>query len=399
MRTFTALPPLSLYIHLPWCEKKCPYCDFNSHTRHHTQYQATADKHLPEKDYVEALLADLAQDLPQVWGRKIDTVFIGGGTPSLFSAQAIDDLLAGVRALTNLHPGIEVTMEANPGSAEREKFTDFRAAGINRLSIGVQSFNDEHLQALGRVHDAAQAVYAAEAAHAAGFASFNIDLMFGLPKQSAQQALADIEQAIALSPQHISYYQLTLEPNTLFYQRPPTLPNEDASWAIQQSAQQSLERTGFGQYEISAYAQPNYRCKHNLNYWQFGDYLGIGAGAHGKISNPASGAITRTIKRRQPDDYMQQAHTAARLLNERTLSLDETCIEFMMNAMRLKQGVPAHLFLSHTGLPLARFQHVLETAQKQGLLHWDHQLLCPSDKGFLFLNDLLSILMDEPAPT
>ena len=343
------------------------------------------------------LLADLAQDLPQVWGRKIETVFIGGGTPSLFSAEAIHSLLAGVRALTNPRPGIEITMEANPGSAERVKFAEFRAAGVNRLSIGVQSFNDTHLKALGRVHDSAQAVSAVEAAQHAGFEAINLDLMFGLPNQSIGNARADIEQAVALQPQHISYYQLTLEPNTLFYQRPPPLPDHDSSWAIQQNAQAALARAAYEQYEISAYAQGEYRCAHNLNYWQFGDYLGIGAGAHGKVTDPSSSAISRYSKCRRPADYMQRAAAKSRIVSARTVSLDDSCIEFMMNAMRLKQGVAAHLFLAHTGLPLSHFQRVLEMAQEAGLLHWDYKNLRPTDKGFLFLNDLLSIFITESA--
>ncbi len=382
MRSFTALPPLSLYIHLPWCEKKCPYCDFNSHAVH---------DELPEKDYIDALLADLAQELPQVWGRKIDSVFIGGGTPSLFSVQAIRTLLAGVRALGNPRPGIEITMEANPGSAERDKFAGFREAGVNRLSIGVQSFNDPQLRALGRVHNSAQAIGAVEAARHAGFESLNLDLMFGLPNQSIGDARADIEQAIALQPQHVSHYQLTLEPNTRFYRHPPELPDHDTSWVIQQKTQAALSAAGYQQYEVSAFARRGFRCSHNLNYWQFGDYLGIGAGAHGKVTDPASGAIGRYSKCRHPADYLRLAGTGSRIVNRRTVALKETAIEFMMNAMRLKKGVAAHLFLAHTGLPLNHFQGALELAQKAGLLHWDYQNLRPTEKGFLFLDDLLSI--------
>ena len=389
MRTFTELPPLSLYIHLPWCERKCPYCDFNSHTVPDT---------IPDMLYVDALLADLAQDLPQVWGRRIESVFIGGGTPSLFSVEAIDRLLSGLRALTNLQPGTEITLEANPGSAETDKFTAFRQAGINRLSIGVQSFNDLHLQALGRVHNSAQAVSAIEAAHAAGFDSFNIDLMFALPDQSAGQAGEDIAQAIALEPAHISYYQLTLEPNTLFYRQPPALPDDDLAWQMQQHAQALLDAAGFEQYEISAYAKAGFRCTHNLNYWQFGDYLGIGAGAHGKVTHPGSGSITRNIKQRQPAEYLRCADSAARIISEREVPLEDTGFEFMLNAMRLKNGVPAHLFLTHTGLPLARFQSAVDEAREAGLLYCDHQHLRPTEHGFLFLNDLLSIFMDRPAP-
>ena len=386
MRSFSELPPLSLYIHLPWCEKKCPYCDFNSHV---------ARDGIPEAAYVDALLADLALDLPQVWGRRIESVFIGGGTPSLFSVDAMANLFSGIRALTNLQPGVEATMEANPGSVERDKFIGFRGVGVNRLSIGVQSFNDDHLQRLGRLHSGQQACRAIETAQAVGFESINVDIMFALPLQSPEQAACDIHQVLSFAPQHISYYQLTLEPNTLFYRQPPTLPDDDTVYEIQQSSQAMLADAGYGQYEVSAYAQQGFRCRHNLNYWQFGDYLGIGAGAHGKVTQPATGEIIRTVKQRQPSVYIACAASEQRYVNRRSVSQGETGFEFMLNAMRLKEGVPAHLFLTHTGLPLARFAAKIERAQRAGLLYGDHQVIRPTEKGFLFLNDLVSIFASD----
>ena len=296
MPAFTAPVPLALYIHIPWCARKCPYCDFNSHE---------ARGPVPERAYVDALLADLEQDLPRVWGRRLESVFIGGGTPSLFSAEALERLLSGLRARLPLRPDTEITLEANPGTVERGRFAEFREAGINRLSIGVQSFDDEQLRRLGRIHDRRDAFAAAEAAHAAGLDNFNLDLMFGLPGQTVAQGLADIANAIALQPAHVSYYQLTIEPNTLFHQSPPTLPDDEMIDAIQQRAQVELARQGYERYEVSAFARENRRCRHNLNYWEFGDYLGIGAGAHGKLTDPASGQIHRLWKLKHPRDYLK----------------------------------------------------------------------------------------------
>jgi oxygen-independent coproporphyrinogen-3 oxidase len=284
MPEFHILPPLSLYIHVPWCVRKCPYCDFNSHELR---------TELPEHQYIDALLQDLQQDLPRVWGRTVQTVFIGGGTPSLLSAEAIDRLLSGLRTCITLDPAAEVTLEANPGTVEAQRFSEYRSAGINRLSIGIQSFSNDLLQSLGRIHNRREAIRAAELAHGAGLDNFNLDLMFALPGQSQQQAAKDVHDAIALEPAHISYYQLTLEPNTWFHKHPPVLPDDDAAWQIQRQGQELLTEHGYLQYEVSAYARQDQRCRHNLNYWQFGDYLGIGAGAHGKISSTAPMGIAR----------------------------------------------------------------------------------------------------------
>jgi len=302
MFQFTALPPLSLYIHFPWCVRKCPYCDFNSHA-------VRGD--LPEDQYIDALLADLESDLPRVWGRPVRSVFLGGGTPSLFSPEAIERLLAGVRARVTLVPEAEVTLEANPGTVETERFRGYRAAGVNRLSIGIQSFQPEQLQKLGRIHGRDEALAAAQAARAAGFDNFNLDLMFGLPQQTLDEALADLRTALALNPTHLSLYQLTLEPNTLFHAQPPELPDEDVLAAMQEALQAELADAGFTQYEVSAYARAGRRCRHNLNYWQFGDYLGIGAGAHAKITD--ADGITRLWKVKQPRNFLETAGTPAGL--------------------------------------------------------------------------------------
>ena len=389
MFQFTQLPPLSLYIHVPWCERKCPYCDFNSHQ------PSTA---IPERAYIDALLRDLGEDLPRVWGRSVQTVFIGGGTPSLLSAEAIDRLLSGLRALLALRPDAEITLEANPGSAEQARFAEYRSAGINRLSIGVQSFSDDSLQRLGRIHDRRAAIAGAEMAHAAGFDNFNLDLMFALPEQTATQALEDVATAIALEPTHISYYQLTLEPNTRFFARPPSLPDDDQAWHIQQQGQAQLAEAGYGQYEVSAYAREGRRCAHNVNYWQFGDYLGIGAGAHAKLSDGAQQNITRVAKRRGPQDYldaMTDASTLAqRIQSERIVRRDEVGLEFMMNALRLREGFAPSLFTAHTGQPLLLVEPSLRTAEEQGLLHWSLDNIRATEKGHQFLDSLLGIFTE-----
>ncbi|MBX2839143.1 MAG: radical SAM family heme chaperone HemW [Gammaproteobacteria bacterium] len=380
MRHFRELPPLSIYIHLPWCLKKCPYCDFNSHEKKAA---------LPETDYVQALLRDLEQEMPDVWGRTIASVFIGGGTPSLFSANALDQLLSGVRALTGLSPDTEVTLEANPGTFEQEKFSEFRALGINRLSIGIQSFNDESLHALGRVHNSDEASRAVDIAHNAGFDRINLDLMFGLPRQSASKARADVVTAIAMQPEHISYYELTLEPNTLFAKYPPDLPSPDSLEHYQNTGMELLDVAGYQRYEVSAFAQPKRRCTHNLNYWQFGDYLGIGAGAHGKISFANTGTIVRRSKHKHPTRYLALAESTERISTEQTLAEADTALEFMMNALRLKEGFPIPLFEQHTGLSLDRWQNQIESAQQAGLLTQSGLSIHPTDTGFRFLNDLL----------
>jgi oxygen-independent coproporphyrinogen-3 oxidase len=376
--------PLALYIHLPWCARKCPYCDFNSH-------QARGP--VPESAYVAALLADLEQDLPRVGGRRIESVFFGGGTPSLFSTEALERLLAGVRARLPLRPDAEITLETNPGAVERGKFAEFRAIGINRLSIGAQSFNDEHLQRLGRIHDRRAAFAAAEAAHAAGLDNFNLDLMFGLPGQTLEQALADIANAIALHPAHLSYYQLAIEPNTRFHQSPPTLPDDETTDLMQQRAQAKLARQGYERYEVSAYARENRRCRHNLNYWEFGDYLGIGAGAHGKLTEPAASRIHRVWKLKHPRDYLASAGTPAGIGGDEPIREADWPVEFLMNALRLVEGVPVGLFGERTGLPLTVLEPALGRARERGLLEMDPERLQPTELGLRFLNDLLQTFM------
>ena len=389
MPVFTAPIPLALYVHIPWCARKCPYCDFNSHE---------ARGPLPERAYVDALLADLEQDLPRVWGRRIDSLFIGGGTPSLFSAEALDRLLSGLRARLPLRPDLEITLEANPGTVERSKFAEFREIGINRLSIGVQSFDDGHLHALGRIHDRRAAIAAAEAAHAAGLDNFNLDLMFGLPGQTVAQALTDIACALALQPAHLSYYQLTLEPNTRFYRSPPLLPDDETIDVIQDRAQEELARHGYPRYEVSAYARADRRCRHNLNYWEFGDYLGIGAGAHGKLSDPAAGQIQRLWKVKHPRDYLARAGTPAGVGGDAPVREAELPLEFLMNALRLVEGVPAALFGERAGLPLAALEPGWSQARARGLLENDPERLQASELGLRFLNDLLQAFIPETEP-
>ena len=380
MQQFASLPPLSLYVHIPWCVRKCPYCDFNSHQ---------ARQELPENEYVEALLRDLEQDLPRTWGRAVYSIFIGGGTPSLFSPEAIDRLLSGIRARLPLDQNIEITLEANPGTVELERFKGFRQAGINRLSIGIQSFDETKLKALGRIHGCEEALHAAEAARAAGFDNFNLDLMFGLPGQTVEQAVSDIRTAIQLGPTHVSAYQLTIEPNTLFHARPPVLPDDDSTWDMQNRLQTELAAAGYRQYEVSAYAKPGYECRHNLNYWQFGDYLGIGAGAHAKITD--AGSITRLWKIKQPNEYLLAAGTPRNLGGEQKLSREHTVTEFMMNALRLNSGFPSRLFAERTGLPISAVAQSLEAAEQQGLIDWDAETLRPTATGFRFLNNLVAM--------
>lgn len=392
MRTFTELPPLALYIHIPWCVRKCPYCDFNSHEQKDT---------LPEDAYVEGLLNDLAEEMPRIWGRTISSVFIGGGTPSLFSAKALDNLMSGVRALTALQPTVEITMEANPGTFEQEKFSDFRQLGINRLSIGVQSFKDEQLKALGRIHSGGEAERAVGIAKTAGFDNLNIDLMFGLPGQSIAAANDDVQRAIDLQPTHISYYELTLEPNTLFAKHPPKLPADEQSGQMHNDGMQRLADNGFARYEISAFAQPGKQSKHNTNYWLFGDYIGIGAGAHSKVSFANSGDIVRRWKHKNPTRYLKGANAATPdcIGGESTISVEDSAIEFMMNALRLKAGFAIPVFEQHTGVSINRWQAQIDNAIGQGLLEQSGFNLKPTDHGFNFLNDLLELFMpveDKP---
>lgn len=374
--------PLSLYVHIPWCERKCPYCDFNSHTLSHP---------LPEHEYVDALLADLKQDLIEhaslIKERKLQSIFIGGGTPSLLTAQAVARLLDEVRRHISCPPDLEVTLEANPGSADAAKFSDYRRAGVNRLSIGVQSFNDVHLRGLGRIHTGAEALAAISAARQAGFDNINLDLMFGLPNQDIADARADIEQAIACAPQHVSCYQLTIEPNTWFHHQPPALPDDDSVCAMQSMLRARLQDSGYLHYEVSAFAHNNNRCRHNLNYWRFGDYLGIGAGAHGKLSGPAH--ILRTWKVKHPRRYLELAAGPDRTGGLSILDTDTITLEFMLNALRLREPVSETLFTQRTGLPIAAVAAHLARARDDGLLVWRDAAFYASDRGFRFLNELL----------
>ncbi|EEB77775.1 putative oxygen-independent coproporphyrinogen III oxidase [marine gamma proteobacterium HTCC2148] len=371
-----SLPPLSLYIHLPWCERKCPYCDFNSHE----------SSHVPEQAYITALLQDLDADLAMAAGREIQTLFIGGGTPSLFSAEAISRLLAGIGDRLELAPDAEATMEANPGSAEADKFLGFRQAGINRLSLGVQSFQDDKLGALGRVHDSKQARAAIEYASAAGFDSFNIDLMHGLPGQTEADAIYDLETAISFHPPHLSWYQLTIEPNTVFNKRPPTLPVEDALADIQDRGELLLENQGYAQYEVSAYSRPELQCQHNLNYWSFGDYLALGAGAHGKITT-ADGSIRRYAKTRAPQDYLQgERYTASK----RVLNQGELIGEFMMFALRLNNGFSTQRFEQVTGLSADQLRPKVQSLADRELLSTDGDNIRATPLGRRFLDSVIA---------
>ena len=397
-----SLPPLSLYIHVPWCVRKCPYCDFNSHK---------AEEHIPETEYVQALLDDLEADLPWVQGREIQTIFIGGGTPSLLSVEAYKNLLAGLQEKVTFVKDIEITMEANPGTFEAEKFAGYRKLGINRLSIGVQSFADQQLKHLGRIHDGQQAVTAIEMAKAAGFDNFNIDLMHGLPDQSEAQALADIQQAIDLGPTHLSWYQLTIEPNTEFFKRPPVLPEDETLWDIQEAGQALLAKHGFVQYEVSAYAQKDKQAIHNLNYWQFGDYLGIGAGAHGKVTDlvnaPESltaSPVFRTWKTRAPKDFLNAGKNDAKktgksfLAGKESIQNEDLGLEFLMNALRLQQGFDLNSFEQRTGYPLTTIAAGIDIAIKKGLLEKylledGSEQIKTSAKGSLFLNEILGLFM------
>ncbi len=384
---FDTLPPLALYVHIPWCVRKCPYCDFNSHEQ--------GDTPLPEADYVAALLRDLEQDLPAVWGRSVGSIFFGGGTPSLMSPEAMDTLLSGLRARLLLLPGAEITLEANPGTVDGPRLAALRAAGINRISLGVQSFDDTLLSRLGRIHDGATARAAIAAIQDAGFDNWNLDLMYGLPGQDRAGALADLETALAWKPPHLSHYQLTIEPNTLFHRRPPALPADDDIWAMHQQSRQRLAAAGYIHYETSAYARPGRQCHHNLNYWQFGDYLGIGAGAHAKISDAARGEVRRAWKIRHPRPYLIQAGTPAGLGGGSTLRPADLVLEFMMNALRLTAGVPRALFQAHTGLPPALAEPAVAAAIARGLLEDDPIHYRPTALGRRFLNELLALFLEE----
>ncbi len=380
MFSFAAPPPLSLYIHFPWCTRKCPYCDFNSHT---------LGGALPEQAYVDALLKDLEQELPAVWGRTVQSLFLGGGTPSLFSAAAIERLLSGVRARVPLSPGAEITLEANPGSAEQEKFAGYHQAGVNRLSIGVQSFSAPQLQALGRIHSAGEAQHAVQAARAAGFDNLNLDLMFGLPQQSLDQAMIDLETALDLQPTHLSWYQLTLEPNTPFFHQPPPLPDDELTWAMQESGRSRLAARGYTQYEVSAWAREARRCRHNLNYWRFGDYIGIGAGAHGKVTDGGRGVIQRYSKKRNPRDYLASAGSEACSEGRRQLDSREAVFEFALNRLRLNEGFTLSEFSAACGLEAQQIMPVLTQAADDGLLSVTEQGVRHTVQGWRYLDDLI----------
>lgn len=375
------LPPLSLYIHIPWCVQKCPYCDFNSHT---------LKGEIPHEAYVGHLLADLSSDLPLADNREIGTIFIGGGTPSLLSSEAMTLLMEGVRSRLPLSPMAEITMEANPGTIEADRFCGYQYAGINRISVGVQSFSPEKLQRLGRIHGPDEAIRAAQLCSSLGLRSFNLDLMHGLPKQTPRQALEDLHQAIALDPPHLSWYQLTIEPNTLFASRPPPLPDDDALWDIFEQGDQLLTAAGYHQYETSAYARPGYRCEHNLNYWRFGDYFGIGCGAHGKLTQ-ADGQIIRTRKTRHPRGYMAGNY----LDHSHAVPAGDKPFEFFMNRFRLLEATPRQEFVRYTGLDETLIRPQITTAMEQGYLTESRSQWQITRKGQLFLNSLLQLFLPE----
>jgi oxygen-independent coproporphyrinogen-3 oxidase len=379
-----SLPPLALYVHFPWCVRKCPYCDFNSHE--------WKGERFPEDDYLDALRADLEHALPLVWGRQVHTVFIGGGTPSLLSARGLDRLLSDVRALLPLDADAEITMEANPGTFEAEKFAQFRASGVNRLSVGIQSFNESHLKALGRIHDTRDAHRAVEIA-ARHFENFNLDLMFALPQQTLDECRADIETALSFAPPHLSLYHLTLEPNTLFAKFPPALPDDDASADMQEWIHERTAAAGYERYEVSAYAKPHRQCKHNLNYWRFGDYLGIGAGAHSKLS--FAHRIVRQARFKHPATFIEQARAGTPVQEEHEVSVHELPFEFMLNALRLVEGFPVHRFFERTGLPMTSIEPALQEAERRGLIERTHEKIAPTPLGQRFLNDLQALFLSE----
>jgi oxygen-independent coproporphyrinogen-3 oxidase len=382
---FQALPPLSLYIHIPWCVRKCPYCDFNSH-------QAQGD--FPEQEYVATLVRDLESALPLIWGRKVYSVFFGGGTPSLLSGESVTEILRQVRMLLPLDINAEITLEANPGTVEAARFAAYHEAGVNRLSLGIQSFNDTHLQAIGRIHSADEAKQAIHIARQY-FDNINLDLMYALPRQTLAEALQDVQTALSFSPQHLSCYHLTLEPNTLFHCNPPVLPDDDASSDMQQTIEELLAERGFQHYETSAFSLPKHRSRHNLNYWQFGDYLGIGAGAHSKLSFPDK--VIRQVRYKQPQEYIQQVAKGLPIQEQNEVQLVELAFEFMMNALRLNEGFDSVLFQERTSLSLLSIRRELEQAERRGLLFRNHQRIAPTPLGQRFLNDLLEIFLNAPS--
>ncbi|TLX23044.1 radical SAM family heme chaperone HemW [Thermomonas fusca] len=379
-------PPLALYVHLPWCVRKCPYCDFNSHA---------AKGALPLDAYIDALVADLDFDLPLAWGRIVHSVFFGGGTPSLFPPEAIDRFLQQASARLRFAPDVEITLETNPGTVEHGPFAGYRAAGVNRLSFGVQSFDDGCLQRLGRIHSSGDAERAVKSAQDAGFDNLNLDLMYALPQQTLAMALDDVDRAVALAPAHISHYQLTLEPNTVFAARVPAgIPDEDSAWDMQEACQARLADAGFAQYEISAYAREGRQCRHNLNYWRFGDYLGIGAGAHGKLTLGATQQVLRRWKLKHPTDYLAKAGTAAAIGGDEYLTAQRLPFDFMLNALRLNEGVPMTMFEARTGLPAAAIAERVALARARGWLEPDADWLRPTELGRRFANDVIGLFLD-----
>jgi len=384
-----ALPPLSLYVHLPWCLKKCPYCDFNSH-----EWRGEGDASSVQDAYIDALFADLEASLPLIWGRTVHTIFFGGGTPSLFSPEAIDRLVSGLRARLRLAGDCEITLEANPGTFEKDRFKAFRQAGITRLSVGVQSFNDDHLQALGRVHDRTQALAALDEA-AQVFDTFNLDLMYALPGQTLAQLTDDVNTALSFAPPHLSIYHLTIEPNTLFAKHPPALPEDDDAYAMMDRITECTAQAGLGRYEVSAYARPGHACAHNLNYWQFGDYLGIGAGAHSKLS--FAHRIVRQVRYREPRLYMTQALQADPVTQHHEIARQDLPFEFMLNAFRLKEGFALSDYMERTGLAMTSLQKGLQEAERLGLIERDFTRVWPTQRGFDFLSDLQALFLPETA--
>jgi putative oxygen-independent coproporphyrinogen III oxidase len=383
---FTENPPLALYVHLPWCVEKCPYCDFNSH--------GLKGGTLPEGDYIDALLRDVERELPLIWGRSIETIFLGGGTPSLFSPEALDRLFSGLRALLDLRFCREVTLEVNPGTDMATRLSEYRGIGINRVSIGVQSFSDDSLKRLGRIHDHRAAIRTIEAAHDAGLDSFNIDLMFGLPEQSAEQAEQDLRQALSLEPPHLSWYQLTLEPNTPFAAHPPVLPEDETMEAMVDAGLGQLAQAGLQQYEVSAFARTGHQCQHNVNYWQFGDYLGIGAGAHGKITLAGESRIERRVRTRHPAAYLRQAGTDD-AIEANNVPTNELPFEFMLNALRLTEGFDVPLFTQRTGLPIKVISDTLHRLERDELITWTMTHIQPTKRGARYLNDVISRFLPD----
>jgi len=378
------LPPLSLYVHLPWCVRKCPYCDFNSHA---------VKGGLPGDQYVQALLKDLELELPLVWGRTVHSIFFGGGTPSLFRAGQIATLMSGFRSLLRVSPEAEVTLEANPGTTEHGSFAAYGDAGVNRVSLGVQSFNDDRLADIGRIHGRAEVESAVTAIHSAGIRNFNIDLMYALPGQSAGDALQDVRDAVACEPAHISHYQLTIEPNTAFHANPPALPGEDSAWEMQQECGQLLSRAGFGQYEISAWARPGFQCRHNLNYWRYGDFLGIGAGAHGKITLPAEQTVRRRVRQRHPESWMKGVWEGKGIIDDCVLDPSERVFEFFLNQLRLRDGVLKDQLETRAGVAWNEVAARVNVAVEKGLLKDENGVLSPTELGWRFSNEIQAVFL------